>query len=127
MGIIFFRVIPFFLFGKSIISYWILKIDLKMVNANDSKFTQITLSLPKCSYKQRNLNVYLWSCHRFFCARTICKHLCDIVLFCILGKCWYLFFSFVIYLFSALYVHYAIIVFSELAFFFRNGNVTKDC
>ena len=43
-----------------------LKIDLKMVNANDSKFTQITLSLPKCSYKQRNLNVYSWSCHRIF-------------------------------------------------------------
>ena len=43
-----------------------LKIDLKMVNANDSKFTQITLSLPKCSYKQRNLNVYSWYCHRIF-------------------------------------------------------------
>ena len=43
-----------------------LKIDLKMVNANDSKFTQITLSLPKCSYKQRNLNMYSWSCHRIF-------------------------------------------------------------
>ena len=43
-----------------------LKIDLKMVNANDSKFTQITLSLPKCSYKQRNLNVYSWCCHRIF-------------------------------------------------------------
>ena len=37
-----------------------------MVNANDSKFTQITLSLPKCSYKQRNINVYSWSCHRIF-------------------------------------------------------------
>lgn len=43
-----------------------LKIDLKMVNANDSKFTQITLSLPKCSYKRRNLNVYSWPCHRIF-------------------------------------------------------------
>ena len=43
-----------------------LKIDLKMVNANDSKFTQITLSLPKRSCKQRNLNVHSYYCHRNF-------------------------------------------------------------
>ena len=65
-----------------------LKIDLKTVNANDSKFTQMLLQTNKFKCVFMILS-------QIFCAWTFCKHLYDIVLFCIFGKCWYLFFSYV--------------------------------
>ena len=122
-----FELFRFFLSGKSIISYLIFE---NWLEEAERKYTEIYLSLLKYTQiisKSQNILWIFIVLSQNFCAWTICKHLCDIVLFCIFGKCWYLFFSFVIYLFSALYVHYAIIGFSELAFFFRNGNVTKDC
>ena len=79
IGIIPFRVIPFFLSGKSIISYWIFEnclyeTDRKLLQiiSNDLKWTQMI------SQSQNIWWIFIVLSQKF-CAWTFCKQLCDIV------------------------------------------------